>query len=43
MCKDSKLELIPKGNHTFDNDKEALDNAIDVTINFIKELFSRGN
>ena len=33
-----KLELIPNGNHTFDNDEVALRNAIEKTVNFIKAL-----
>ena len=41
LCKNSRLELIENGTHTFDNDKIALDNAINVTINFINELLSR--
>lgn len=38
-CKNSKLELIEGGWHTFDNSKEALDKAIVKTINFIKNTF----
>lgn len=39
MCKNAKLELIENGTHTFDNDINALNKAIDVSINFIKEIF----
>ena len=40
LCKNSKLELIENGNHTFDNDVLALNKAIDVSINFAKEILS---
>ena len=39
MCKNSKLELIENGSHTFDNDINALNKAIDVSVCFIKEVF----
>ena len=39
MCKNARLELIENGTHTFDNDINALNNAINVSVNFIKELF----
>ena len=39
MCKNAKLELIENGTHTFDNDINALNKAIDVSINFIIEVF----
>ena len=39
MCKNSKLELIENGDHTFDNDINALNKAIDVSIEFIKDTF----
>ena len=38
-CKNAKLELIEGGWHTFDNYKEALDNAIYKSINFVKEIY----
>lgn len=38
LCKNAKLELIENGNHTFDNDKKALNKALDVSIKFIKEI-----
>lgn len=40
MCKNSELELIENGDHTFDNDINALNRAIDVSINFIKDILS---
>lgn len=39
LCKNSKLELIENGTHTFDNDINALNKAIDVSINFAKNIF----
>ena len=36
LCKNSTLELIENGTHTFDNDINALNKAIDVSIDFIK-------
>lgn len=39
MCKNAKLELIENGTHTFDNDINALNKAIDVSIDFISEIF----
>ena len=38
MCENSKLELIENGTHTFDNDINALNKAIEVSVNFIKEI-----
>lgn len=38
LCNNSRLELIEKGTHSFADDKGALDNAIEVSIDFIKEL-----
>ena len=38
LCNNSRLELIEKGEHSFRDDKGALDKAIDVSIDFIKEL-----
>ena len=35
-CKNAKVELIEGGWHTFDNSKEALNNAIEKSIVFIK-------
>lgn len=40
MCENAKLELIENGTHTFDNDINALNNAIDVSIDFIKNVIS---
>lgn len=40
-CKNAKLELIEGGWHTFDNSKEALDNAIEKSINFVKDNLNR--
>ena len=39
MCKNSKLELIENGDHTFDNDINSLNKAIAVSIEFIKNIF----
>ena len=39
LCKNSRLELIEKGTHAFADDKEALNKAIEVSINFIKNLY----
>jgi len=36
LCKNSKLELIENGNHTFNNDPNALRKAIEVSIEFAK-------
>ena len=36
LCKKSKIELIENGDHTFDNDTEALEKACKATIDFIK-------
>ena len=38
MCKNSQLELIENGNHSFLSDKNAMDKAIDVTTGFIEKL-----
>ena len=40
LCKNSKLELIENGNHTFNNDEQALNKAIDVSINFVKDILN---
>ena len=40
MCKNAKLELIENGSHTFDNDVNALNKAIDVSIDFIKSILN---
>ena len=38
MCNNSKFELIENGEHTFQNSREAIEKAVDVTIKFIKEV-----
>lgn len=38
-CTNSKLELIENGSHTFDTDNQALKDAVDKTVDFIKEIF----
>ena len=38
LCKNAKLMLIENGNHTFNNDKNALDEAIGVSIEYIKSF-----
>ena len=40
LCKNSSLELIENGDHTFDNDSNALLKACDVTIKFIRKYLS---
>lgn len=37
LCKNSSLELIENGDHTFDNDPNTLLKACDITIKFIKK------
>lgn len=41
MCKNSEIELIENGDHSFDNSEEALKEAIEKTINFIKKIFAK--
>lgn len=38
-CVNAKLELVENGSHTFDTDEQALKNAIDKTIKFIKKIY----
>lgn len=38
LCRNSKLELIDNGSHTFDNDANALNQAINVSIEFVKRI-----
>lgn len=38
MCKNSKVELINEGNHTFNNDPKVLEEAVDVTVKFVKDI-----
>ena len=38
ICNNSKFELVENGEHTFQNSKEAIEKAVDVTIKFIKEI-----
>lgn len=38
-CTNSKIELIENGSHTFDTDKQSLKDAVNKTIEFIKEIF----
>jgi len=40
LCKNSKLELIENGDHTFNNDINALNKAIDVSINFLQKVLN---
>ncbi len=40
LCKNAKLELIENGTHTFDNDINALNKAIDVSIEFVQTIFN---
>ena len=39
LCKNSRLELIENGDHTFSNDETARLEACNVTIDFIKNIF----
>jgi pimeloyl-ACP methyl ester carboxylesterase len=39
MCKNSRLELIENGDHSFTNGTKALCKAIEVSIDFIEEIF----
>lgn len=43
LCKKAKLELIENGTHTFDNDINALNKAVDVSITFINNILERNN
>lgn len=38
MCNNARFELIDNGEHTFQNSKEAMEKAVDTTMNFIKEI-----
>lgn len=38
MCNNAKFELIENGEHTFQNSKEAIERAVDVTVEFIKKV-----
>ena len=38
MCNNAKFELIENGEHTFQNSKEAIEKAVNLTLNFIKEI-----
>lgn len=38
-CSNSRLELIENGSHTFDTNEQSLKDAINKTIDFIKEIF----
>lgn len=40
LCKNAKLELIENGTHTFDNDINALNKAINVSIKFAKDVLN---
>lgn len=39
MCKNSNLELINNGEHSFINSEKALKEAIEKTVTFIKDIF----
>ena len=41
MCKNSQLELIKNGNHSFTNNKKAMNEAINVTTKYIKNILNR--
>ena len=38
ICSSAKFELIENGEHTFQNSKEAIEKAVNVTVDFIKEV-----
>lgn len=38
-CTNSKLELIENGSHTFDTNEQSLKDAVNKTVDFIKEVF----
>lgn len=40
MCNNSKFELIENGEHSFKNSKEALEKAVNVTIEFVKAILN---
>ena len=39
QCENAKLILIENGDHNFNNDEQALKDAVDKTIEFIEEIF----
>ena len=41
MCKRPQLELIKNGNHSFTNNKKAMNEAINVTTKYIKNILNR--
>lgn len=41
LCKNSELILIENGDHIFDNDKQALEKACNVTVEFTNEILNR--
>ena len=43
MCKRPQLELIENGNHSFKNDNEDLNKAIEITVDFIKKVLYQIN
>lgn len=43
MCKRPQLELIENGNHSFKNDNEDLNKAIEITVDFIKNVLYQIN
>ncbi len=38
MCNNAKFEIIENGEHTFQNSKEAIEKAVNITLDFIKEV-----
>ena len=40
LCKNSRLELIENGTHSFANDIEVQNKAIDASVDFIKKIWS---
>ena len=40
LCKDSRLELIENGDHTFDNDNDAFEKACEATIEFASRILN---
>lgn len=40
MCKNARFELIENGEHTFQNSPKAIENAVNITVEFIKEVMN---
>lgn len=40
QCTNAKLKLIENGSHTFDTNEQALKDAVNKTIDFIKKIYN---